>query len=282
MRIGNYTLSVRVKDRNAQEYLDNKSVTYIEGRRGSEYTLSFTNHTNQKKLVIFSVDGLDTISGKVASPEAQGYIVYPFGTIEIPGWTIDNNRVAKFQFRPQGDRENSTYVEELRSEGFDVDASNQGVIGCMVIGEGLIKQYRSRSVSGGYTNTDWSSIRQLNYFDPLYPAYNLGSTSINNLMAGCASAAPVTQMFNSVYTGASAQAAVAESPSLGTGFGADQDFQTSTVSFERGSVETILTMRYETREKLRKLGLIVDKTLESQAFPGYNGDKCHIPKSRRR
>jgi hypothetical protein len=130
--------AVRVNGRQAHEYRSLKvgnSNTYIEGRRGSTYTLDYTNPTPNRVLIVPSVDGLSVMDGKPASDQSRGYVVSPYGSISIPGWRIDGGKVAQFEFRPASDRDSPTYVDQLKDAGFAVDATNKGVIGLMVFNE---------------------------------------------------------------------------------------------------------------------------------------------------
>src|SRR5438270_10763894 len=108
---------VRVNGKTAHEF-QHQGNTYIEGRRGSTYTLEYTNPTNRRVLIVPSVDGLSVMDGKPASDKSRGYVVDAWGTVAIPGWRIDDNSVAQFEFRPASDRDSPTYVDQLKNAGF--------------------------------------------------------------------------------------------------------------------------------------------------------------------
>lgn len=52
--------------------------------------------------VVVSVDGLDVLDGKPASISKRGYVVAD-GRLQLPGWRLDGDRVAKFCFTAAGD-----------------------------------------------------------------------------------------------------------------------------------------------------------------------------------
>lgn len=250
---------------------------FIEGRSGSEYSLRFTNESNQRVLAIFSVDGLDTVEGKAASKNSRGYVVGPWETIIVPGWTINENKVAKFQFQPQG-TSNQTYVEALKADGIDVDTGNQGVIGVMVVKEKVYPKYY-----GGYikpmwkpfdTNPAWSaspSSVPMSY----NASFSVGSSSVKSSMT--------PTMDSAIPSGATLNSFELGSASLGTAFGSDETFNTRTVTFERDLDAVIWTKvyTYDTLTNLRRMGVNVDepKTAFTKAFPG-GGIGCHVPSNR--
>jgi len=302
MKNNNYTFNVRIKDKNATEYY-HKGKTYIEGRKNSEYELAFTNHTSRRVLVIFSVDGLSVMDGKVASDKSQGYVVDAYKSLIVPGWTINNDKVAKFQFRPQGDKNNTTYVESLREEGFDVDESNQGVIGCLVIKEYAppvivneypYHHYQYPSINhpvyyrNGSTADGWNQIVPMNTaitgVTGAYPiSMGISSGGISSSMATL-NASPI----ETVTTASRGYSEINNSinfmetnASLGTGFGDDQSFKTKNTCFTRDDkVEWIAVLNYDTLTNLKKMGVVIEKKAEKQAFPGYNPNGCYIPRNR--
>jgi len=300
-RNANYSFSVRVKGNNTKEYQHLNDV-YIEGRRGSTYELYFQNTTRTRVKVIFSVDGLCVADGKPASHKSQGYIVDAYSSITIPGRTINNNVAAKFKFRPQGDKEDSTYVEVLKKEGFAVDVGNQGVIGCMVFKEKYIPVARTPFPKYQYHNglTPASTIDYPfdNNFDgtPFVgmaqnyacaigePVYASGYNSMNNYTASAPMVASSYSGNASVPVTRSSKFRSVEQPkekSLGTGFGEDVSFKTTSVTFNGEDAPSwIGVINYDTISNLRKKGIVVDEKPVKSAFPGYNPNGCYIPKSR--
>lgn len=96
---------------------------YVEGRKGSEFSIKISNTSGNKILAIPSVDGISVLDGKEASSNSIGFVIRPYSNIVIPGWKLNSNEVAKFIFES---KENS--YAELND---DVESSNTGVIGVL-------------------------------------------------------------------------------------------------------------------------------------------------------
>lgn len=289
----NYEFRVFVEGKEVKEY-NHKNKTYVEGRRNSEYELYFRNKSSEEVLVIFSVDGLSVIDGKPASKNSRGYIVRGWDSVRVPGWTISDNKVAKFQFRPQGDRDNATYVEELKREGFDVDSSNQGVIGCMVFSKKKPPVIHHHHWYNTYT-----------YHDPYAPIYltgngitrgfakGLNDVSYNSGAMESLNARGIGQNSANVYLNnmsyydpaASAVACStmdsfqADETSLGTSFGQETSFDTTTATFEKDMIVWTAVINYDTITNLKKMGVVQEKTDVNKAFPGDS--YCYVPRNKR-
>ena len=61
------------------------------------------NCTGARVLVVTSVDGVNVISGDTASPSQSGYVLEPWGSVEIAGWRKNMERTAAFYFTDLGD-----------------------------------------------------------------------------------------------------------------------------------------------------------------------------------
>jgi hypothetical protein len=72
--------------------------TYVVGESGARYNLRITNHTAGRFEVVASVDGLDVIDGKAATPGKRGYILNPSSTLTIDGFRTSDESVAAFRF----------------------------------------------------------------------------------------------------------------------------------------------------------------------------------------
>lgn len=118
----NYELNISINQKIIDIY-DHNGQKFVEGRKGSEFEIVFTNNTNVDALAIISVDGLDILDGKPASNESSGYVVSPFQTVSIPGWRLDNENVAKFVF---------SNTRASYSNRIGHGTKNVGVIGCLV------------------------------------------------------------------------------------------------------------------------------------------------------
>jgi hypothetical protein len=303
-RLG-YEFNVCIDDKNVKEYEGRDGARYIEGRRGSEFTLKFRNKTSDRVLVVMSIDGLSVMDGKPAGKNSGGYICGSWETIEIPGWKLDSNKVAKFEFQPQGDRKSKTYVEELAAEGFDVDTANQGVIGIMVFREMPLPpststvvyhhhyhpnkpwdtpwwyttnayplndsgcgQMSNMSITAGNLGYSTNTVRGINQLQSANFSNVVGSNSFMAMEASCDT---------EEYTSATADV------SLGTGFGDEEKFKTRQIEFKRQEIPVWTDcIFYDTRSNLQKKGIVFDTYVRKgpNAFPSMN-EGCYVPKSRR-
>jgi hypothetical protein len=76
---------------------------YIVGVPGHEYAVRIRNCTGARILAVTSVDGVNVISGDTASPAQSGYVLEPWGSVEIAGWRKSLERTAAFYFTDLGD-----------------------------------------------------------------------------------------------------------------------------------------------------------------------------------
>lgn len=93
---------------------------FIKGKPGTNYSVLVHNYTTERVLSVITVDGLSIIDGKPGSFLSGGYIVDPGRVVEIKGWRIDEETVAKFVFSSA----NQAYATVMTT-GTDL-----GVIGC--------------------------------------------------------------------------------------------------------------------------------------------------------
>lgn len=71
---------------------------YAIGEAGHRYTIVVTNHTPRRVEAVASVDGLDVLDGRSADFAKRGYVVAPWGTLEIDGFRRSEDDVAAFRF----------------------------------------------------------------------------------------------------------------------------------------------------------------------------------------
>lgn len=76
----------------------NESRRFVVGSRDSSYSIVLKNRCKSRLEVVLSVDGLDVIDGKKASPAKRGYIIAPGETLEVKGWRTGPETVARFTF----------------------------------------------------------------------------------------------------------------------------------------------------------------------------------------
>ncbi|HVV83458.1 MAG TPA: hypothetical protein VHE35_10320 [Kofleriaceae bacterium] len=97
----------------------------VAGTDGERYRIVVRNGSRARFEIVASVDGLDVIDGKPASPDRRGYLVDPGGQLVIDGFRQSDDEVAAFRFG----RVASSYAAQTAGD------SNVGVIGLAVFAE---------------------------------------------------------------------------------------------------------------------------------------------------
>jgi hypothetical protein len=71
---------------------------FVVGNPGERYAVRLRNRTNERVLVVLSVDGVNVVSGETADPAQSGYVLGPYESAEIAGWRKNLREVAEFYF----------------------------------------------------------------------------------------------------------------------------------------------------------------------------------------
>ena len=268
-----------------------RGMTYVEGRKKSNYELFFRNNSSQNVLVVPSVDGLSVIDGKIAGKFSSGYVLEPWTHLTVPGWTINGREVAEFIFHAQEAHYSNeqTYAEEIGE-----DPDNQGVIGFMVFRQKLVVRPRVQRVKSyakspdpfkGFTQ-DGSArgIDSRTYGQPdnstLIGSSVSNTSTLGESVSNCSpdhqaktmgiSSGSTTAVdglgntvSNEVYT---VSTTVADSydpdehKALGTGFGDAVEFETQTTEFLREADPcTVFAIYYDTLKNLRRTGVPINQ-----------------------
>ena len=98
---------------------------YVPGTPSAKYSLLISNKTGERVLAVASVDGINVITGETATPAQSGYVLDPWGSVDIAGWRKSMGEVAAFVFTPLLD----SYAARTDRPG------NVGVIGVAVFRE---------------------------------------------------------------------------------------------------------------------------------------------------
>src|SRR5882762_6388898 len=98
---------------------------YVPGAPGAKYSLLITNKTGERVLAVTSVDGVNVVTGETAAPGQSGYVLDPWGSVDISGWRKSMSEVAAFVFTSLPD----SYAARTDRPG------NVGVIGVAVFRE---------------------------------------------------------------------------------------------------------------------------------------------------
>jgi hypothetical protein len=71
---------------------------HVAGEPGHEYEIRLRNRTRGRVLAVTSVDGVNVLSGRTASPDQGGYVIDPRGRLAVDGWRKNMDEVAAFYF----------------------------------------------------------------------------------------------------------------------------------------------------------------------------------------
>lgn len=260
MRHGSYELEVLVHGKSVHEY-PHEGKFYIEGKKGSEFTLRFHNRSSERSLAVLSVDGLSIMDGKDCSFDSGGYVLEPYSKVDVPGWRLDMEKIAKFFF-------NSNEGSYAAAQG---KPRNVGVIGCAVFRE---KQLEVKT--GGYLSFQASFHTPPSSGSPLRGSslgYGPGdlSKTINGAVPACGPAPAYSDIaecsevqcnasldYHPDSTGAERTCATRQlmSQQLGTGFGAQSGHRVEATTFTRIEVpEFVFEISYDSREALISRGV---------------------------
>ena len=93
--------NVEVYDRNTGLSLPlytHEGRLYVPGEPKHEYEIRIRSTTGARVLAVTSVDGVNVLTGKTASPEQSGYVLDARGSVDIAGWRKSLDRIATFYF----------------------------------------------------------------------------------------------------------------------------------------------------------------------------------------
>lgn len=71
---------------------------WVPGQPGRGYQVRLTNHSDQRVLVVLSIDGVNAVTGQTASPNQTGYVLNPWQSAEVDGWRKSMEESARFVF----------------------------------------------------------------------------------------------------------------------------------------------------------------------------------------
>jgi hypothetical protein len=219
---------------------------YVVGVPGHEYAVRIRNCTGGRILAVTSVDGVNVISGDTASPDQSGYVIEPWGSVEISGWRKSMSRTAAFFFT-----EHSNSYAARTGRPFDV-----GVIGVAAFAERAERQPMRMSRDAPADKAEASAAA---------PASAPPQAS-----AAEAPSAPFAQMPGEEAVQAKRRESAAK---LGTGHGRSETSHVRQVAFERATASPgqLLAIQYDRYENLLALGVLPQPQIarrEPRPFPG--------------
>ena len=213
---------------------------YIVGTPGHEYAVRIRNCTGERILAVTSVDGVNVVSGETASPEQSGYVIDPYGSVEIVGWRKSLERTASFYFTDLRD----SYAARTGRPG------NVGVIGVAIFKE------KQPPISYRAPREKIAADAAARRAEAPAPATNAESA-----------AAQANELDDAQ------RAAGALAKQLGTGHGRNEASYAQRVNFERATsypAETV-AIQYDRRENLIAMGVLPSPRYAQRTpdpFPG--------------
>lgn len=207
---------------------------FIVGAPGHEYAVRIRNCTSARVLVVTSVDGVNVISGDTAAPDQSGYVLEPWGSVQIAGWRKSMERTAAFYFTDLGD----SYASRTGRP------QNVGVIGVAVFEERrpvALRRIQDR-VAQADAEAAAPMAKQAERAD--MPAAPSPAAS-----AEAAAGAPARN---------EAQSSARSLGKLGTGHGRSEESHVTLTNFERATsapAETV-AIQYDRRENLVAMGVL--------------------------
>ena len=245
-----FEASVLVRGKPVTEVVHNGQ-TFVEGRRKSTYELSFRNNSSQQVLVVPSVDGLSVIDGQPAGKASPGYVVGPWNSVDVPGWTVNGHEAAEFVFHAQ----NAFYEDEQTyAEAMGEDPGNQGVIGFMVFRQ-LPVPRRVRPLRANVFHASAPSWQTGGY------VYGSTTDQVIGASSHTVSSSVSPDSFGNLPSdeGVRGMVDMDAEKSLGTGFGEAVEFETQEVEFRREADPcAVFAFYYDTLKNLRRAGVPVE------------------------
>ncbi len=240
MQKANYEVNILVNGSPLKEYIHDRKI-YVEGRKGSSFSVRIRNNSCSKILAIPTIDGLSVINGEKASYESPGYVLQPFSAFVVEGWRKSDKDVAEFYF---SDIRES--YSQKRGKG-----SNQGVIGVAIFKE----KEQNEPVVYPLFSFDGTT-RDPRPYDYCYT---------DNTAKECS------------FLSASEQV----SQKIGTGWGETKRSEVIDVLFDHEKYpDSVFEIFYNTRSELEKMGVDFDRSPQYMSYPkSFPGMKyCEPPK----
>ncbi|HYT41282.1 MAG TPA: hypothetical protein VEP90_02955, partial [Methylomirabilota bacterium] len=267
-------MHILVRNRKIDQYFHDDK-TFVEGRKGSNYTIQYRNKTGFRQKIVVSVDGLNVMTGDATWE--NGYCVEPYQTINIPGWRKDSGNVAAFKF--------SSIRGSYNQQNDSGQEQNIGVIGCKVYSEKYKAIYNSPYIVHHYHYEPPKPLFPI-YF-PSWPTvgtsgggyYDSKTTVMNASLQGSVSNCMRSASPKASSYVASADA-MAEPQSVGTGWGENKEFQTYTVNYDFNTYEdAVFVLYYDNIQGLRRRGVPLTHAPRTYSNPNPfpSGDGCPPP-----
>jgi hypothetical protein len=267
MNKNSYNVHILVDGNTVKEYTKDGK-TFIEAKHGSEYTIKIKNNTARRVLAVVSVDGINVVTGQVATPEDTGYVINGYGSLNLQGYRKDEEGGGRFKFTDKS----SGYSKEVDGTGV-----NSGVIGVTIFPEkytihDLIRDSQPRPFMPSPIKP-WDDGRIVWFAGNTLgdSGTPIGSALYSTSCEVKSEPSVLRSCTASVNYCATAQAEAQPFDSATT-WGSEFKQKIDYVEFERGTESTKIDIYYATRDSLKTLGVIVDTPPAiafPQSFPGF-------------
>lgn len=238
---------------------------YVKAPKQGSYRIQLYNHTDRRRLAVVTVDGVNVLSGKDGDFKGQGYVLRPGETVEIPGWRRDEGAAAAFLFR----QEEQSYANQT-GRGI----RNVGVVGVAVFDEEPPILIRC-------PNTHLHHHHHHHHPDLLFSTDTTDNTGHSRSGTGTSCSSSGRKRLSKPHRPSSVQPRGVEfydtepTTDVGTGYGREVEFQTTSTVFTRATEEPaeVVVLRYAVKERLQSWGVPVHKMKRPnrkpspQAFP---------------
>lgn len=258
--VSTHLATVEILDRTDNRLLPvyvSGSDRWIVGTPGHEYAIRIRNHTGARILAVPSVDGVNAVTGETASPDQSGYVLEPYGSVEIAGWRKSLANTAAFYFTNVAD----SYAARTGRPG------DLGVIGVAVFRERVPVSYAPRPKIAA---------QRAERSDAAAPA-----SAPAPAHEGAAAAGVLGKERDASGEGPRASEERKSYDSrLGTGHGRNETSYAQRVGFDRASSspEAVVSIRYDRRETLVARGIVPGPRYADRrpspfpAWPGFVPD----------
>ncbi len=256
----NYEVIVLVNGKSVKEYIHNGN-TYIEGRKGTDFSLKIKNNSARRILAVTSIDGISVLTGDKASYNSNGYIVPAYSSIIIDGWRVSDNEVKKFFFT-SADKSYAVRNEE--------DGNNVGVVGVAIFREKITPiVIRLKEPYPYIAPNPW-----------IY--FNTSSVSVDMNYPSDAGTALLGDSNNpncSVICSTSVDKNYSLSNEIGTGWGDNKESSVVSVVFDKeDNMDEEFIMFYNSHRQLQKIGVDFTKRPQYITPCAFPAKYCKPPK----
>jgi|GEM_PF-2703038 len=254
MRDGNYDFEVLSAGKRLDEHSSEDCEVWIAGMLGASFELRVKNRSVGRTMACCSVDGLSVMTGEPSDGKLHGYIVGANSTLVIPGWRLDEDNIAQFEFTESA----KSYASQMGQKN-----EKQGYLICSIYQEQVVPPEPPKPV-------EIAEVDEGPAYAPL-----LRSAPANRdqgLFSRSADTGSGDIDFNSLLGDDEA-----EPNNIGVGFGKKTEHHSRTVSFKIDPAITpvVIEIRYDTTRGLerRGMGCAVPPGWDTEAFesPSYSG-----------